>query len=235
MIQTYKVTLAVALILTMGNAFADDNAILTLDYNYSMWKPTGIEGVKYETQGLNAAEVTLDMEPLAKKLAGKMSVPMPFFIPKIKYLFTPGDRADQKELLQNSTTVEGNEALEHLWIELPVAYFNLIGNNPSGIKLKYEKAAFISKLTLKENKSYQAFGETQQNLLSGDTVYHRTDFEKFTAMYEHTENENTTIGFGFYAQQYRKPYSNSFHYLVYAKRHHLVCRLLYLMLLPLFE
>jgi len=108
-------------------------------------------------------------------------------------------------LLKNTTSLEGAEALEHLWIDLPAFYFWMAEQGV--LKFRYEKAAFISTLKLNENKLYIPFGGIPSSLNIGDTLTQRTDFEKFSAFVEVQQDIHSTWGFGYYLLKYRKPYS----------------------------
>ena len=187
---------------------AAEYVVAKAEYNFSYWKPTGIDGVDYKTKGLNALELTFNFEPLALNVANRLSLPFVPYIPSVKYLFTPEDSVEQKELLANTETVVGKEALEYLWIDIPVYYIDLMKGQEESIRFKYEKAAFLSRLTLLENKEYWGSGSANvQNLMAGEVLQQRTDFEKFTAIIELANGPNAKYGIGYYAQKYNKPYS----------------------------
>lgn len=182
--------------------FKEEFLTLTGDYYYSAWTPTGIEGVDYETVGLNVAVIEVNFAASMAKIEDKIGFQL--LMPRtIKYMWTPGDDAEQAALLQATESKSGDEALEKLFVDLPLFKFS----EDIELQFQYDKAAFLSNLTLNEEKQYFQFDGAEQVLPEGTVLNQQTDFEKFTALAEFSFGDSVSLAGGLFAIQYEKPYS----------------------------
>lgn len=195
--------------LTFASFEKDTNGLLSIDYAFTFWDPTGIEGVDYQTEGLNALQLALDLNPLGEKIARQLGFPFPLFGLRVEYLFTPGNRAEQKELLKSTVFHDDNTGIERLFANLALLKWRTDTDENLGldINVTYDNAAFLSKLTLNEDKIYKDFDGNVFSFHSGEQLIQRTDFEKITIAADIMLNKYFTVGAGAFFQEYRKPYS----------------------------
>ncbi|MUH72724.1 hypothetical protein [Psychrosphaera haliotis] len=187
---------------TEPTQFKEKFLTMSLDYYYSSWTPTGIDGVDYQTIELNVAVAELNFEASIAKVNNKIGFQLP--IPKtIKYMWTPEQDAQQAFLLQSNESATGDEALEKLFVDLPLYKFS----DTTELQFQYDKGTFLSSLTLEEDKQYLEFGGSETTILEGSVLNQQTDFEKFTGLAEFNFGDNVYLAGGLFAIQYKKPYS----------------------------
>lgn len=177
---------------------------VSLTYYKSGWVPAGINDVKYETTGLDAVVFELDLTPMIDKF----ELPIGFF-PKFKYMWTPGNEVDQKLLLEKTESLDGDNALERMFIDLPIVPLG----DSKVIAINYDKAAFLASLTSESDLRYINFDGSQTEIISGQFLSQLVEFEKSTIFYGMDMPEgysipgNISLGIGYYMVKYQKPYS----------------------------
>lgn len=200
----YRTAGLIALIIPTLCRSEPDILDVSLTYYKSGWVPAGINNVKYETTGLDAAVFELDLTPMIDKF----ELPIGFF-PKFRYMWTPGNEADQKLLLEKTEALKGDNALERMFIDLPIIPLG----NSKVIAINYDKAAFLASLTSESNLRYISFEGDQTEIIPGQFLSQLVEFEKSTIFYEvdapdgYSIPEGFSLGVGYYMVKYQKPYS----------------------------
>ena len=183
---------------------ADDYFRASATYYRSGWEPTGIENVNYETTGLNAVVAELDFTPMIETFDAPIS-----FFPKFKYMWTPENEAEQKELLERVESLEGENALKRLFVDWPIIPLGELSN----VSITYDKAAFLASLTTERDLNYIKFGGDVTQLKSGDYLSQLVEFEKSTVIWiqevptNQLQENRIVVGGGYFMVKYQKPYS----------------------------
>lgn len=201
MIKIFFVLICTSVLSTLSHATDGSNeyARISFDYLLSSWDADSLGNAETKTTGQNILKLTLDLSPRFN------------FITPIEYWTTPGNKADQKRLLE--ATKNDNSAFERF---------------SAGFKFReyyyrFEKSAYIINASIINPIIYLKGKNDYTILNSGDTINYLTEISDHEIGYDFSQSiaedygnsspigKHNSFKILLKYRSYRRPYSLSNH------------------------
>ena len=185
------------------------HGVVDVSYQYAVWRPARIEGTVFRTVGLNILVVNASLSHVVTKL------PLGFIprLPSGRYEWTPGNLEQQRQLLNAQGMATAKASWERWLLKVPAIGRSFDDDNGVvSLDFDVESFAFLSAVTLVEDKSYVPANAPSTTLLAGSMVNGLTIFRKFSGVVQVAQgftSSNFTLSgqFGYFHLDYRKPYA----------------------------